>query len=58
MDRAGAYLISVGIVGFGLWVLTAGIVSPGPFPIWVFGLLPVLVGLASLYNQIQDDRHR
>jgi hypothetical protein len=51
-------LISVGIVGFGLWVLTAGIVSPGPFPIWVLGLLPVLVGLASLYNQIQDDRHR
>jgi hypothetical protein len=57
MERAVAYLISVGIAGFGLWVIAAGNARLGPLPIWLLGILPVLVGLVSIYIEIRNDRH-
>lgn len=54
MARIAAYLISLGIIGFGFWIIaevqpasvSAGIVT---------GLVPMAVGLASLANEIHND---
>ena len=57
MDPALAYLISVGIVGFGGWIVAAPKVELGVFPIWfVFGLLAIAVGLMSLLSEIRGRR--
>jgi hypothetical protein len=53
MEKAVAYLISVGIVGFGFWIIFA---SPGGSSgLWLAGSLPpVIVGLLSLANEIYN----
>jgi hypothetical protein len=51
MEKVAAYLISIGIIGFGFWVLA--IANSG---VWLAGLVPVVVGLASLFGEIQNDR--
>jgi uncharacterized membrane protein YiaA len=57
MDTALAYLISVGIVGFGVWIATAAKVGAGIFPItMVTGLMIIAVGLISLLNEIHNSR--
>ena len=53
MKRAMAYLISIGIIGFGFWIFAkAG--SGWPF-LWIAGLAPIAVGLASIINEIHND---
>jgi hypothetical protein len=53
MEKAVAYLISIGIVGFGFWIIFA---SPaGSSGLWLAGSLPpVIVGLLSLANEIHN----
>jgi hypothetical protein len=53
MEKAAAYLISVGIVGFGFWIIFA---SPaGSSGVCLAGSLPpVIVGLLSLANEIYN----
>jgi hypothetical protein len=51
MDKAFAYLISVGIVGFGSWIISA---SPGSALTWLAGSMPVAVGLLSVANEIHN----
>jgi len=54
METITAYLISLSIIGFGLWIcadaptasMLAGI---------LIGLFPIAVGLASLANEIHND---
>jgi hypothetical protein len=52
MEKTAAYLISVGIIGFGLWILDTHL---GP-AIWLVGFLPVAIGLASIFGEIQSSR--
>ena len=52
-----AYLISVGIIGFGGWIVANLKVESGIFPIWfVLGLLTIAVGLMSLLGEIRGRR--
>jgi hypothetical protein len=49
MDRAAAYAISAIIVGFGLWVLIAGLSSGTA--LWICAaLIPIAVGLISAFG--------
>jgi hypothetical protein len=55
MDTALAYLISVGIVGFGVWVIAATKAGSDIFLIWsVLGLLTIAVGLISLLGETRN----
>jgi hypothetical protein len=57
MDTALAYLISVGIIGFGIW--TVAVAAPGSsvFRFWIVcGLLITAVGLASLFGEVRNHR--
>jgi hypothetical protein len=55
MEKAVAYLISVGIVGFGVWSIFASMAgSSGSGPMWVAGSVPVVVGLLSLSDEIHN----
>ena len=57
MSRMDAYLISVGIIGFGGWIVANSKVESGIFPIWfVLGLLTIAVGLISLLREIRGRR--
>jgi hypothetical protein len=57
MDTVLAYLISIGIVGFGVWIVAADIAGSDIVPIWiVLGLLPIAVGLMSLFGEIHNRR--
>ena len=48
------YLISAGIVGFGVWILAAANAGSDLYSIWIsLGLLPIAVGLISLYGVIK-----
>ena len=58
-SRMDAYLISVGIIGFGGWIVANSKVESGIFPIWfVLGLLTIAVGLMSLLREIRGRRWR
>ena len=50
MEKFTAYVISIGIVGFGICIF-----AEAKTGIW-FGLVPVAVGLASLFGELQNDK--
>jgi hypothetical protein len=50
MEKAAAYLISAGIIAFGIWILIAGLGS-GPPALWTcVAFVPVVIGLASAFG--------
>jgi hypothetical protein len=50
MEKAAAYAISAIIVGFGLWILIAGLSSSAP-ALWIcVALVPIAIGLISLFG--------
>jgi len=51
MEKALAYAISVGIIGFGAWVLVAGLSSSVP-AFWACALIPIAIGLWSACGDI------
>ena len=54
MDTVLSFLISAGIIAFGIWIV-AGTIAAGAPLTWIFmGLLPVLVGSVSLYEAARD----
>jgi hypothetical protein len=54
MATITAYLTSLGIIGFGLWICAE---APAAFVLAgiIIGLVPIAVGLASLANEIHND---
>jgi hypothetical protein len=53
MDTTLSFLISAGIIAFGVWIV-AGTIAAGSPLTWTFmGLLPVVVGLISLYQAVR-----
>jgi hypothetical protein len=51
MERALAYTISVGIIGFGAWILIAGLSSSAP-ALWACAaLIPIAIGLLSAFGE-------
>ena len=54
MGDAFSFLISVGIIAFGIWIV-AGTIAAGSALAWtLMGLLTVIVGSISLYQAIRD----
>ena len=50
MEKAAAYSISAILVGFGLWIMIAGLSSSVP-AVWICaGLIPIVVGLISAFG--------
>jgi hypothetical protein len=48
------YLISAGIVGFGVWILAAANTGSDLHSLWIsLGFLSIAVGLISLYGVIK-----
>ena len=60
MEAFVAYLISVGLMAFGLAVAAIGVklAAGGPL-VWVAaGLIPVVVGALSLFNEARNGREQ
>jgi hypothetical protein len=57
MDRVLSFLVSVGIVAFGVWIVAAAAkaASESLFIWTLVGLIPVVVGLLSLFSEIRND---
>jgi cadmium resistance protein CadD (predicted permease) len=54
MATIAAYLISLSIIGCGVWIFAVGDAQPASMLAGV-GLMPMAVGLASLANEIHKD---
>jgi len=52
MDAAFSFLISIGIIAFGIWMVADTIATGSPWAL--IGLLTVLVGSISLYQATRD----
>jgi hypothetical protein len=52
MDAVLSFLISAGIIAFGVWVVAETITAGWPWTL--MGLLAVTVGLLSLYGSVRD----
>ena len=50
MEKAAAYAVSAIIVGFGLWILVAGLGSSMPTLEICVALIPIAIGLLSLFR--------
>jgi hypothetical protein len=49
MERAIAYVISAGIVGFGVWILIVGLNTIAPAFWACASLIPIAIGLLSAF---------
>lgn len=57
MEKLTAYLISVGMLAFGIWIVATAELRWGSLMFWlVVGLAPIAVGAASLVNEIGNER--
>jgi len=54
MDTALSYLISAGIIAFGVWIVAGTVTAGSPMAWTLTGLLPMVVGSVSLYQVVRD----
>ena len=56
MDTLVAYLISIGLIAFGIGIVVFGAkTASGSLLVWtIFGLMPVVVGILNLFSQPKD----
>jgi putative Mn2+ efflux pump MntP len=54
MDAAFSFLISIGIIAFGIWIGASSIAAGSPLAWTLMGLLTVIVGSISLYQATRD----
>jgi hypothetical protein len=54
MDAAFSFLISVGIIAFGIWIAAGTIAAGSPLAWALMGLLTFIVGSISLYEATRD----
>jgi hypothetical protein len=54
MDAAFSFLISIGIIAFGVWILAGTIAAGSPLAWTLMGLLTAIVGSISLYQATRD----
>ena len=58
MERFTSYLISAGMIAFGIWIVATAALGSGYLMLWlVVGMAPIAVGAASLANEIHNDRN-
>jgi hypothetical protein len=56
-ETALAYLISVGIAAYGIWIVAGTLSAGSPLPWTLAGLATVTIGSLSLFEQIKASRH-
>jgi hypothetical protein len=56
MDMVLSFLISAGIIAFGVWVVVGMITAGWPLAWTIMGLLAILVGVLSLFGSVRDTR--
>jgi hypothetical protein len=56
MDMVLSFLISAGIIAFGVWVVVGTITAGWPLAWTIMGLFAILVGVLSLYGSVRDAR--
>ena len=56
MDMVLSFLISAGIIAFGVWVVVGTITAGWPLAWTIMGLFPILVGVLSLVGSVRDAR--
>jgi hypothetical protein len=54
MDKVLSFVVSVGIVAFGIWIVVSAIKAGAPLTWTAMGLLPIFVGSVSLYGAAKD----
>jgi hypothetical protein len=54
MDAAFSFLISIGIIAFGIWIVAGTIAAGSPLAWALMGLLTAIVGSVSLYQATRD----
>jgi hypothetical protein len=54
MDRALSLLISVGIAAFGVWIIDYTMASGSPLGWTLMGILPIILGSISLYQEMGE----
>ena len=54
MNAAFSFLISIGLIAFGIWIVAGTIGAGSPLAWALMGLLTVIVGSISLYQAIRD----
>jgi len=53
MDKALLYLISAGMIAFGVWIVVGTVTTGSPLAWTLSGLLPLLVGSISRYQVVR-----
>ena len=53
MEQFTSYLIGVGLIGFGTWIVTAESAELLAFGIAI-GIIPVATGLLSVYDELKN----
>ena len=53
MDAAFSFLISIGIIAFGIWIIAGTIAAGSPLAWAIVGPLTFIVGSISLYQAIR-----
>ena len=56
MNAVLSFLISAGIIAFGLWILTYAIEAASPVGFPLMGILPVAIGSISFYEAICETK--
>jgi hypothetical protein len=56
MDRALSLLISAGIAAFGVWIIGHTMASGSPLGWTLMGILPIILGSISLYQEMGEAR--
>jgi hypothetical protein len=54
MNATFSFLISVGIIAFGIWIVAGTIAAGSPLAWALMGLLTTIVGSISLYEATRD----
>jgi hypothetical protein len=56
MNAVLSFLISAGIIAFGLWTITCSLEAGLPIGFTLMGILPVAIGSVSFYESIREIR--
>jgi hypothetical protein len=56
MNALLSFLISAGIIAFGLWIITCSIEAGSSLGFPLIGILPVAIGSISFYGTIREVR--
>ena len=56
MNAVLSFLISAGIIAFGLWIITCAIEAGSSLGFPLMGILPVAIGSISFYGTIREVR--